>query len=114
MGGKILLLVCIVMAVGVIQAQLSHKGGNCPLRNTVSRCQPNCVSDHQCPSNEKCCSNKCGSMSCAGPSAVNTGSDGGYKNSGRDTGVFCGGIKCSPYEKCEMDRTTKRERCVRT
>ncbi|XP_015115681.1 waprin-Thr1 [Diachasma alloeum] len=115
MDGKILLLALgFAMAVGVIEAQLSHKGGNCPLRNTVSRCMPTCVSDYQCSFNQKCCPNKCGSMSCAAPSAVYTGSDGGYKGSGRDTGVYCGGVKCGPYEKCEFDRTTKRERCVRT
>ncbi|XP_063988102.1 waprin-Thr1-like [Diachasmimorpha longicaudata] len=114
MDRKILLVLCFLVTVGVIEAQLSHKGGNCPLRNTVSKCTPSCVTDYQCSFNEKCCPNKCGSTSCTSSSAVNTGSDGGYKSSNRDTGVYCGGVKCSSYEKCEMDRTTKRERCVRT
>lgn len=57
------------------------KAGNCPMRNTVTNCAPRCVSDNQCPSNHKCCPNKCGYTSCAPPSAVNTGSDGGYKGS---------------------------------
>lgn len=28
--------------------------------------------------------------------------------------VYCAGIKCGPYEKCQFDRKTKREKCVRT
>lgn len=39
------------------------------------------MSDDQCSFNQKCCPNKCGSTSCAQASAINTGSDGGYKGS---------------------------------
>lgn len=28
--------------------------------------------------------------------------------------VYCGGVKCGPYQKCKFDRRTKREKCVRT
>ena len=44
---------------------------------------PKCESDYQCPSNQKCCPNKCNSNSCTTPSAVNTGYDGGYKSSNK-------------------------------
>lgn len=27
--------------------------------------------------------------------------------------VYCGNVKCGPFEKCEVDRITKREKCVR-
>ncbi|XP_076162976.1 waprin-Thr1 isoform X2 [Ptiloglossa arizonensis] len=102
------LTVCLMIAAAV--AQLSHKSGHCPLRNSVSKCTPRCVSDYQCSSNEKCCPNKCGSESCVTASVVNTGND--YK--GSQTGVYCAGVKCGPYQKCKFDRSTKREKCVRT
>lgn len=58
---------------------LLDKEGHCPLRNSISKCSPRCVSDFQCSFNEKCCPNKCGSDSCAPASAVSTGN--GYKGS---------------------------------
>ncbi|XP_076162975.1 waprin-Thr1 isoform X1 [Ptiloglossa arizonensis] len=103
------LTVCLMIAAAV--AQLSHKSGHCPLRNSVSKCTPRCVSDYQCSSNEKCCPNKCGSESCVTASVVNTGND--YKGS-QTEGVYCAGVKCGPYQKCKFDRSTKREKCVRT
>ncbi|XP_076662881.1 waprin-Thr1 [Andrena cerasifolii] len=108
-GTVLALTVCLLIATAV--AQLSHKGGHCPLRNSVSKCTPRCVTDYQCSMNEKCCPNKCGSESCADASPFSTGS--GYKGSQND-GVYCAGIKCGAYEKCKFDRNTKREKCVRT
>lgn len=32
---------------------------------------------------------------------------------GTATGSYCGNVKCNAYEKCEMDRSTKRQKCVR-
>ncbi|KAM0731987.1 Waprin-like protein [Formica fusca] len=94
-------------------AQLFHKSGNCPLRNTVTSCTPRCVGDEQCPFNQKCCPNKCSSTSCAQSSAINTGSDGGYKGSSNQA-VYCNGVKCAAYEKCQYDRNARREKCTRT
>lgn len=38
------------------------------------------MNDHQCPSSQKCCPNKCGSVSCVEASPVYTGSNGaGYR-----------------------------------
>ncbi|KAG7202171.1 hypothetical protein KM043_015853 [Ampulex compressa] len=98
----------------VVEIVGQQNSGFCPLANKVSVCVPRCVSDRQCSGNEKCCPNKCGGMSCASPSAVYTGNDGGYRGSQRDKEVYCNGIKCPPYQKCQFDRSTKREKCVRT
>ncbi|XP_029173634.1 waprin-Thr1 [Nylanderia fulva] len=92
-----------------------HKSGNCPLRNSVTNCTPRCMGDAQCSFNQKCCPNKCGSTSCAQSSAVNTGADGGYKGSSNQNqqAVYCNGVKCAPYEKCQYDRDARREKCTR-
>lgn len=29
------------------------------------------------------------------------------------TGTYCGNVKCNPSEKCETDKTSKRQKCVR-
>ncbi|XP_076618956.1 waprin-Thr1 isoform X2 [Colletes latitarsis] len=107
--GTILLLVVCLLITAVI-AQLSSKGGHCPLKNSVSKCTPRCVTDYQCSANEKCCPNKCGGESCVEASPFSTGN--GYK--GSETGVYCAGVRCGPYQKCQFDRKTKREKCVRT
>ncbi|XP_053971407.1 WAP four-disulfide core domain protein 2-like [Hylaeus volcanicus] len=107
-GTILSLMVCLFIATMAV-GQLSKKSGHCPLRNNVSNCTPRCVSDFQCVANEKCCPNKCGTESCVGSSPVSTGN--GYK--GSDTGdVYCAGIKCRPYQKCQFDRKTKREKCT--
>lgn len=62
------------------------KEGHCPLRNSVSKCTPKCVSDFQCSFNEKCCPNKCGSESCVSASPVSTGN--GYKGSSNGKRVY--------------------------
>ncbi|XP_043522325.1 waprin-Thr1-like [Frieseomelitta varia] len=108
---EIILVLAVCLLIAVADAQLSYKEGHCPLRNSISKCSPRCVSDFQCSFNKKCCPNKCGSDSCAPASAVSTGN--GYKGSS-DGNVYCAGIKCGPYEKCQLDRRTKREKCTRT
>lgn len=30
------------------------------------------------------------------------------------TGVYCGNVKCGPYEKCGLNKSTKRQECVRS
>ncbi|XP_011258022.1 waprin-Thr1 isoform X2 [Camponotus floridanus] len=104
-------LVRIVMLMLLIASTFAqfHRSGNCPLRNTVTNCTPRCMNDEQCPFNQKCCPNKCSSTSCAQSSAINTGSDGGYK----DQAVYCNGVKCAAYEKCQYDRSARREKCTR-
>ncbi|CAL1675715.1 unnamed protein product [Lasius platythorax] len=104
--------VLLMLLVAGTFAQLFHRSGNCPLRNTVTNCNPRCVGDEQCSFNQKCCPNKCGSTSCAQSSAINTGDDGGYKGSSNQA-VYCNGVKCAAYEKCQYDRNARRDKCTR-
>lgn len=30
-----------------------------------------------------------------------------------DQAVYCNGVKCAAYEKCQYDRNAKREKCTR-
>ncbi|XP_011639034.1 waprin-Phi2-like isoform X2 [Pogonomyrmex barbatus] len=103
-------VVLTLLIVGTF-SQTFYKSGNCPMRNTVT-CGSRCIGDGQCSFNQKCCPNKCGFTSCANTSPVNTGSDGGYKGSSNQA-VYCNGVKCAAYEKCQYDRNTRREKCTR-
>ncbi|XP_011692231.1 PREDICTED: waprin-Thr1-like [Wasmannia auropunctata] len=106
--------VVLILLVAGTFSQLFYKSGNCPLRNTVTNCVSRCIGDSDCPSNQKCCPNKCGFTSCANTSPVNTGSDGGYKgSSNQPQAVYCNGVKCAAYEKCLYDRNTRRDKCTR-
>ncbi|XP_015189088.1 PREDICTED: WAP four-disulfide core domain protein 18 [Polistes dominula] len=107
----LILLFCLCLMMIVTSGQLSSKAGFCPLKSTIDKCMPRCVSDYQCSGNQKCCPNKCGSTSCVSSSAVNTGN--GYKGSSNTGAVICAGVKCRNQEKCQFDRNTKREKCVR-
>ncbi|TGZ52835.1 waprin-Thr1-like [Temnothorax curvispinosus] len=105
--------VVLILLVAGTFSQTFYKSGNCPMRNTVSNCGSRCIGDGQCPFNQKCCPNKCGFTSCADTSPVNTGSDGGYKGSSNQQAVYCNGVKCAAYEKCQYDRNTRRDKCTR-
>ncbi|KYM98156.1 hypothetical protein ALC62_11147 [Cyphomyrmex costatus] len=77
------------------------------MRNTVTNCTPRCIGDGQCPSNEKCCPNKCGHTSVAGGTTYTV-----YKiHINQD--VYCNGVRCAAYEKCQYDRNTRRDKCTR-
>ncbi|XP_018400228.1 PREDICTED: waprin-Thr1-like [Cyphomyrmex costatus] len=58
----LLFAVLLVLLINDTSSQF-YKTGNCPMRNTVTNCTPRCIGDGQCPSNEKCCPNKCGHTS---------------------------------------------------
>nr|P0DQZ3.1 RecName: Full=Waprin-like protein; Flags: Precursor [Tetramorium bicarinatum] len=105
--------IVLVLLVAGTSSQLFNKSGNCPMRNTVTSCTPRCIGDGECSSNQKCCPNKCGTTSCANSSPLNTGSDGGYKGSSNQQAVYCNGVKCAAYEKCQYDRNTRRDKCTR-
>lgn len=111
MIGKISILLALLV-IGSSESFLSHKEGNCPYRSSVKECLPHCRTDYDCGFNKKCCPNVCGDTSCATATAFSTGSDGGYKSSYDDV-KYCAGVKCQKGEKCELDRRTKREKCVR-
>ncbi|XP_049538815.1 uncharacterized protein LOC125953358 isoform X2 [Anopheles darlingi] len=81
----------------------------CPTPSTVATCTPKCSTDQDCVSIQgKCCANGCNQKSCieytklANPDKFTS-----------DVGTYCGNIKCNPFEKCEIDRATKRQKCVR-
>ncbi|XP_076224187.1 waprin-Thr1 isoform X3 [Nomia melanderi] len=83
-GTILAVTVCLLVAVTI--AQLSSKSGHCPLKNSISKCTPRCVTDYQCSMNEKCCPNKCGTESCADASIFSAGN--GYKGSQNDITRF--------------------------
>ncbi|XP_051156096.1 waprin-Thr1 [Leptopilina boulardi] len=112
MTGKISILLALFLVIGASESFLTNKEGYCPYRNSVKKCNPSCRSDSQCSFGEKCCPNICGDTSCVIASAISTGSDGGYKSSYDDV-KYCAGVRCQKGEKCELDRRTKREKCVR-
>lgn len=35
-------------------------------------------------------------------------------NPGGGAGTYCGNEKCNSYEKCDFDKSSKRQKCVRT
>ncbi|KAK0164873.1 hypothetical protein PV328_003441 [Microctonus aethiopoides] len=114
MNSKMANLVILMITFGLINAQ-SYKSGFCPQRNSIHQCTPRCNTDYECSLGGKCCPNICGTTSCSSSSPVSTGGDGGYKgsfNSKRVDTSYCGGVKCRPYEKCGIDRNTKRQACV--
>lgn len=74
-------LIIIQPAILLLQLSLLFlvKKGSCPRRKTVYHCEPTCMNDYQCPSSQKCCPNKCGSVSCVEASPVYTGNNGPYR-----------------------------------
>ncbi|PSN57021.1 hypothetical protein C0J52_01721 [Blattella germanica] len=123
-------------------SNLERKGrsGNCPLKNTVTRCMNRCKTDFDCSSGKKCCPNICGSQSCADASSISTGSDSRYSKKNKpidyriqqrwgterhrlnihvnpshgSSDVYCSNVKCQSGERCVLDKTTKREKCGRS
>ncbi|XP_067628219.1 waprin-Thr1 isoform X1 [Eurosta solidaginis] len=96
---------------------ISNAQTGCPSSTKVYSCTPKCKHDSDCSSiGGKCCPNLCNERSCIQRNQVDMDSKSGgskYADSSNQ-GSYCGNTKCSPYEKCEMDRSTKRMKCVRT
>ncbi|XP_005190815.1 waprin-Thr1 [Musca domestica] len=97
---------------------MSLAAGDCPSSTKVQTCTPKCLHDSECSAiGGKCCPNLCNGRSCVQPNLLsNSGSRDtspfSSKNSG-SSGSYCGNVKCSSFEKCESDRSTKRPKCVR-
>ncbi|CAH1968813.1 unnamed protein product [Acanthoscelides obtectus] len=106
-------LVICLFAVFVTIAAISSDVG-CPPSSSMLSCSPKCKEDSECQG-RKCCPNICNMKSCV-PANHKSNSNDGYKGSSQKTatGTYCGNVKCGPYEKCELDRTTKRQKCVRS
>ncbi|KAL1505424.1 hypothetical protein ABEB36_004996 [Hypothenemus hampei] len=85
----------------------------CPLASKMTSCSPKCKDDSEC-FGKKCCPNICNAKSCVPDHLRNTNNN-GYKNqnSKSATGSYCGNVKCNSYEKCELDRASNRQKCVR-
>ncbi|XP_049317838.1 uncharacterized protein LOC105226840 isoform X1 [Bactrocera dorsalis] len=109
---KVLLLLLLALVV------MSNAQIGCPSSTKVLSCTPKCKQDTDCSAiGGKCCPNLCNERSCIQRNQLDQGngnSKGGDKYSSGNSGAYCGNTKCSPYEKCEMDRSTKRQKCVRT
>ncbi|XP_023297918.2 uncharacterized protein LOC111680496 [Lucilia cuprina] len=90
---------------------------DCPTASKNYICTPRCYKDSDCASIAgKCCPNLCNQNSCVAPHMLtNSGDKYGTKPDkyGGSGSVYCGNVKCGPFEKCEVDRITKREKCVR-
>ncbi|XP_065156768.1 waprin-like protein [Atheta coriaria] len=85
---------------------------NCPVSSKMQSCSPKCKDDTEC-FGQKCCPNICNTKSCTQPNQQ-SGANNGYKGSSSGaTGSYCGNVKCNSFEKCELDRSTKRQKCVR-
>ncbi|XP_058464212.1 waprin-Thr1-like isoform X1 [Malaya genurostris] len=88
--------------------------GQCPLASKVQTCSPKCLSDLDCStSGGKCCPNSCNYKSCVSPNQLVQGST-GNKGQSSGSGSYCGNTKCNSYETCQLDKTTKRQKCVRS
>ncbi|KAG5881435.1 hypothetical protein JTB14_030557 [Gonioctena quinquepunctata] len=98
-------IICVIVASGL--------DPNCPLSSSMTSCSPKCKGDSEC-FGRKCCPNICNTKSCV-PANLKDSQNGGYKNQNTKSAVgsYCGNVKCNSFEKCELDRTTKRQKCVR-
>uniref|UniRef100_A0A8D8FAA4 (northern house mosquito) hypothetical protein n=1 Tax=Culex pipiens TaxID=7175 RepID=A0A8D8FAA4_CULPI len=111
---KFLVLGLFVLAV--IAAIEAASFGQCPLASKVQTCTPKCLSDVDCSaSGGKCCPNTCNYKSCVSPNQLQQGAGSGsnkYQSGG--AGAYCGNVKCNSYESCQLDKTTKRQKCIRS
>ncbi|XP_054090838.1 uncharacterized protein LOC105210339 isoform X1 [Zeugodacus cucurbitae] len=109
---KVILLLLLALVV------MSNAQIGCPSSTKVLTCTPKCKQDSDCSAiGGKCCPNLCNERSCIQRNQFDQSSGSnkdGNKYSSGSSGAYCGNTKCSPYEKCQMDRSTKREKCVRT
>ncbi|XP_026497692.2 waprin-Thr1 [Vanessa tameamea] len=88
--------------------------GSCPLPSKIYGCSPKCQQTYDCGNGKVCCPNSCNAKSCVDLAAVggaNNGKD-KYSQSG-GAGVYCNNQKCSPFEVCKLDPSTKRMKCMR-
>nr|XP_019548254.1 WAP, Kazal, immunoglobulin, Kunitz and NTR domain-containing protein 2-like [Aedes albopictus] len=112
---KFLVLGLVVLAA--IAAIDAASFGQCPVSSKVQTCTPKCLSDVDCStSGGKCCPNTCNYRSCVSPNQLTQSGSGGssgnkYQSGG--AGTYCGNVKCSAHEKCDLDKSTKRQKCVR-
>ncbi|XP_055905138.1 uncharacterized protein LOC129940724 [Eupeodes corollae] len=108
------LIVCLVI---VALSVAFTNAAECPSFTKVQNCTPRCFHDTECSRvGGKCCPNICNTNSCAQPNVLknNIGSGSNKDKYSGATGVYCGNVKCNSFEKCGMDKATKRPKCVRS
>ncbi|TMW48067.1 hypothetical protein DOY81_006858, partial [Sarcophaga bullata] len=110
---KFLFMKIFLVLLAFVLATLAN---DCPSSTKIYTCSPRCYKDSDCATiGGKCCPNLCNQKSCVAPHMLsNSGDKYGTRPDKYGSGsVYCGNVKCGPFEKCEVDRTTKREKCVR-
>ncbi|RZC36728.1 WAP, Kazal, immunoglobulin, Kunitz and NTR domain-containing protein [Asbolus verrucosus] len=112
--GNAKIFLIFVLTVIVIE-NIYALNANCPTASRIASCSPQCKENSGCQGSKICCSNICGTKSCVDQYQYSSDGNKGYKGSSSkgSTGTYCGNVKCQPNEKCELDRSTKREKCVR-
>ncbi|KAF7271525.1 waprin-Thr1 [Rhynchophorus ferrugineus] len=106
---------CTIVIAFIVLNVVIAVDNNCPLSSKMTSCSPKCKDDSEC-FGKKCCPNICNAKSCVPDHLRESNSKyDGYKNqnSKSATGSYCGNVKCNSYEKCEIDRSTKKQRCIR-
>ncbi|XP_030756921.1 WAP, Kazal, immunoglobulin, Kunitz and NTR domain-containing protein 2 [Sitophilus oryzae] len=107
--------VCMIILVLLVATSVvMGLDNNCPLSSKMTSCSPKCKDDSEC-FGRKCCPNVCNAKSCVPEHLRDSNKSDGYKNQNAKsaTGSYCGNVKCNAYEKCEIDKSTKRQRCMR-
>lgn len=109
---------------------------DCPSYSQVTTCTPKCKDDAECASaGGKCCPNLCNAKSCVNKGNFNKNTQDKCKISMKFSGIiifainffffvtdsssggagsYCGNVKCNAFEKCALDKSTKRQQCVRS
>ncbi|XP_045505482.1 waprin-Phi2 isoform X1 [Colias croceus] len=106
------LTIVTLFAVVLIAAYSEAASGSCPLPSKVYSCSPKCQQTYDCSHGKTCCPNSCNAKSCVDLATVGGGNNDKYSQSG-GSGIYCNNQKCSPSEKCKIDPTTKRMKCMR-
>lgn len=115
---KFLLIINLTGILMLLTLMVVVQANECPPPSKIYNCTPRCFKDSDCASIAgKCCPNLCNQSSCVARHMLTNSSDKyGSKpdkhgiNSGS---VYCGNVKCTAFERCEVDRITKKEKCVR-
>jgi len=108
---KLFFIIVSFLVVASFLVEESSASGECPQVSQVYSCQPTCLQDTDCSYGKKCCANSCHTKSCV---EGKTQGSSGSKGSSGGTGTYCNNVKCNSYEKCALDRITKRMKCVRS
>uniref|UniRef100_T1H3T2 WAP domain-containing protein n=1 Tax=Megaselia scalaris TaxID=36166 RepID=T1H3T2_MEGSC len=111
---KLTVLVAFIVMCGIVAF-----ASECPSYSKHTNCSPKCVNDNECSHlGGKCCPNLCNARSCIQANQLGGGGGDKYGNNnkynpGGGAGTYCGNTKCNSYEKCDFDKSTKRQKCVR-